>query len=354
MSALICGIQQIGIGVSDMTAAFAWYRKHFGMDVRVFQEAAEAPLMKAYTGQAVQARNATLAINMQGGGGMEIWQFTSRTPTGPAAPICIGDYGIFAARIKSRDVAASHRQFVQAGLDVMSPVQPDPAGRPHFFLRDPYGNVFDIVGSDTWFTKNNRHLTGGVVGCQIGVSDIDKARTLYGDVLGYTKVVYEKEGVFDDLAAIRPEGNTRVRRVLLALEQPGRGGFGPLFGASEIELVKVFDRFPVPVFKDRYWGDLGFIHLCFDVRNMPSLEGACNQAGFPFVVDSMNSFDMGEASGQFSYVEDPDGTLIEFVEAHKVPIMKKWNWYLDLRKRPADKPLPRWMIRAMGLNRVKD
>ena len=32
---------------------------------------------------------------------------------------------------------------------------------------------------------------------------------------------------------------------------------------------------------------------------------------------------MGEAAGHFSYIQDPDGTLIEFVETHKVPILKK-------------------------------
>lgn len=352
MNARINGIQQVGIGVGDMATAWSWYRKYFGMDIPVFQEAAEAPLMNAFTGGAVQSRNATLAINLQGGGGMEIWQFTSRAPTAPAQPVRLGDYGMFAARIKSRDVVASHRQFAAAGLAGLTPVLNDPASRPHFFVSDPFGNRFDIVSSDSWFTRNNRHLTGGVAGCIIGVSDIDKARRLYSDVLGYSRVVYEAEGVFEDLAGARPEGNTRVRRILLAHENQGRGGFSPLFGATQIELVKVLDRFPVPAFKDRFWGDLGFIHLCFDVHGMAALEERCKSAGFPFVVDSMNSFDMGDASGHFSYIQDPDGTLIEFVETHRVPIMKKWNWYLDLRKRPIDKPLPRLLIRALGLNRV--
>ena len=31
---------------------------------------------------------------------------------------------------------------------------------------------------------------------------------------------------------------------------------------------------------------------------------------------------MGDAAGQFAYIEDPDGTLIEFVETHKVPLVK--------------------------------
>jgi hypothetical protein len=63
---------------------------------------------------------------------------------------------------------------------------------------------------------------------------------------------------------------------------------------------------------------------------------------------------MGEAAGHFSYIEDPDGALIEFVETHKIPILKKLGWYLDLRKRNPEKPLPNWMLKALGLNRVKD
>ena len=63
---------------------------------------------------------------------------------------------------------------------------------------------------------------------------------------------------------------------------------------------------------------------------------------------------MGEAAGHFSYIEDPDGTLIEFVETHKIPILKKIGWYLDLTKRDALRPLPRWMLKSMGLNRKKD
>ena len=80
----------------------------------------------------------------------------------------------------------------------------------------------------------------------------------------------------------------------------------------------------------------------------------CASKGFPFTVDSSNSFDMGEASGRFSYIEDPDGTLIEFVETHKVPVMKKFGWYLNLKNRKPEKDLPKWMIKTMGLNKIKD
>jgi hypothetical protein len=41
------------------------------------------------------------------------------------------------------------------------------------------------------------------------------------------------------------------------------------------------------------------------------------------------------------------------VETKKIPILKKLGWYLDLRKRPMEKPLPKWMLKSMGLNRKK-
>jgi hypothetical protein len=63
---------------------------------------------------------------------------------------------------------------------------------------------------------------------------------------------------------------------------------------------------------------------------------------------------MGEAAGQFTYCEDPDGTLIEFVKTRRLPILKKFGWYLDLGKRDVSKPLPDWMLKSMRFQRVKD
>lgn len=350
-SYIISGIQQVGIGVPDVEAAWAWYRRHFGMDVPVFQEAAEAPLMTPYTGGVVQSRTATLAINMQGGGGFEIWQFTSRPTEPPDIEVQLGDLGLFATRMKTQGVAALHRQFQVASLDGLTDLHLDPSGSPHFFVRDPHGLPFQVVPSEAWFSSG-QHLAGGPVGCLIGVSDIEDARRLYTGILGYDEVIYDETGTFDDFAGL-PGGDGQVRRVLLGHTAPRQGPFSRLFGPTQLELVQALDRTPRRIYADRFWGDLGFIHLCFDVVGMDALQRRCEAAGFPFTVDSATSFDMGEAAGRFSYVEDPDGTLIEFVETHKVPILKKLGWYLDLRNRDPKKPLPTFMLKAMGLNRVK-
>ena len=63
---------------------------------------------------------------------------------------------------------------------------------------------------------------------------------------------------------------------------------------------------------------------------------------------------MGGASGHFSYIEDPDGTLIEFVEIHRIPIHKKLGWYLNLTRRHTERALPTWLLKLLSFNRVKE
>jgi hypothetical protein len=123
--------------------------------------------------------------------------------------------------------------------------------------------------------------------------------------------------------------------------------------------VQALERTPRKLYEGRYWGDPGFIQVCFDIRNMESLGKHCASLGHPFTVDTTqqfregSSFDMGDAAGQFAYIEDPDGTLIEFVETHKVPLVKKLGLSINLQKRDPRKPLPRWMLKALSLMRVK-
>jgi len=133
MKKYISGIQQIGIGVTNVKEAFNWYRLNFGMDIPIFEEAAEANLMLPYTGGKPQSRHAILAINLKGGGGFEIWQYTSRKPEPAKFDIQLGDYGIFCTRIKTADVHKSYSFFKSNKLNLLSEVVKDPNGDEHFF-----------------------------------------------------------------------------------------------------------------------------------------------------------------------------------------------------------------------------
>ncbi len=348
----ITGIQQVGIGVDDVQEAWQWYRKHFGMDIAVFEDEAVAELMLHYTEGKTRKRHAVLAMNMQSGGGFEVWQHTGKKPKHPDFEPKLGDLGIFVAKVKSSDPAKAYAKMRSTQSNLLGDLQKAPDDSSHFFIKDPYRNIFQITQNDYIFQKTPA-VTGGIYGVIIGVSNMEESFKVYQDILGYDTVVYDETGVFKDFLSL-PGGDRKVRRVLLKHPEKRTGGFAPLFGPSVIELVQLTGETGRKIYQDRIWGDPGFIHICFDTIGMDALREEVKQKGFPFTVDSAESFDMGEAAGHFAYISDPDGTPIEFVETHKVPVLKKLGIYINLKKRDPNKSLPRWIIAAMRFKRFKD
>ncbi len=351
MQEVITGIQQVGIGVTDAEEAKHLYKELFGMNVLIFDDNAAASLMTDYTGREVHNRRAILSLNMSGGGGFEIWQYTSRKPSMHASMPALGDTGIFAVKIKARNVSTAHAHFSRLSGVKVSALMDSPDDRKHFWITDRYGNHFNMVEGDEWFQTDDK-VCGGVVGAVIGVSNMTKALHFYRDVMGMTEVVYSGTAPMLDTPVDSEPGRV-FHRVLLKKQVANRGAFSKLLGAVQIELVEAKDRNPHKIYHDRYWGDCGFIHLCFDVLNMDSLKSLSFSSGYPFTVDSAHSFAMGSSTGRFCYVEDPDGTLIELVETHKVPVYEKLGLYFNLKKRKRDTPLPGWMINMLALNKIR-
>ncbi|MGQ1891820.1 VOC family protein [Thermophagus sp. OGC60D27] len=348
----ICGIQQVGIGLKNAKEAWRWYRRAFGMDIGVFEDTATARLMHHYTNGQDCERYAALAMNMEGGGGFEVWQHTQMAPSAPHFDVRLGDTGIFIVKMKCRDLTTAFERHKSMGINLLSDPIQNPAGQWHYYLADPYHNIFEVIEHDNYFMAQ-QSVTGGVTGVVIGVSDVDRAREVYADILQYDEVKFDETGTFDDFQSL-PGGGEKFRRVLLGHSQPRMGPFSKLLGPSTIELVQPLDRAPRKIFENRIWGELGFIHICFDITGMEALQKECESKGFSFTVNSANSFDMGNAAGHFSYISDPDGTPIEFVETHKLPIIEKLGWYINLKKRDPNKSLPDWMVKTLRFSRVKD
>lgn len=352
MDSVICGIQQVGIGVADVKEAFGWYINAFGCDIKILDDDGVAERMLPYTGGKPQPRHAILAINLRGGGGFEIWQPKGRALRYPAEKPRLGDIGIFACKVKSSDIERSYSHLQQLqGATLCGKIEQNPAGRKHFFLYDPYDNLFEVE-EDNYIFSNVDKPTGGANGVIIGVCDIDKSAAFYGKLLGYDTVEYDETGIFDDLKNIRG-GEKKLRRMMIKPSAPLQGPLCEIMGTSHIELVQASDMQPVRLYENRWWGDPGFIHLCFDIRNMAGIKKTAEALGHPFVCDSGADFQMGEADGHFTYVEDPDGTLIEFVETFKIPILKKLGIYLHLKNKDDRKPLPRYITKALKFLRVK-
>jgi len=353
MSKHIGGIQQVGIGTSDLKKDWKWYRKHFGMDIRIFEDAAEAPLMIQYTGGEVQKRVAALAMNMQGGGGFEIWQYVSRKPQPADFPITLRERGIIAIKMKTKSASEAYEKLRKNGVNVLTSLGKDPGDSKHFYVADPQGNLFDISEGEEFF-KASKSPTAGVYGAVIGVSDMEASLRFYREMLGFDRVLSDDTGVFADYSGLAGS-NEKFRRVILGKSEMPLGPFAPLLGTNRVELLQSLEGRGKRIYENRYWGDLGFIHMCFDVQDMSGLKAKGAELGYPFTVDSADSFDMGKAAGRFGYVEDPDGSLIEFVETHKLPIVEKWGWFLNLKKRgDQGKSLPHWLLNCFRFNRVKD
>lgn len=349
---LIYGIQQIGVGVDNVEKGFRWYGTLLGADLCIFDDDNEATYMAKYMGGKPRQKRAILAMNAQGGSGYEIWQHTGRTPLKIEKPLNIGDLGINVAKIKSKNIQSSFNRLRDSGARVLTEVLREPDGQQGFYIKDPWDNILHIKEFDSWRVDKGIDV-GGIFGATLGVSNIDTTSKIFRDLLGYDQVIYDETAQFDDLAGL-PNGEGKFRRLLLAHEDNRTGGFSPLLGKSQIELVQALDYTPKKLFEGRFWGDIGFIHLCFDIKNMKKLVEECKEAGFPFQVLSSEEFDMGDANGHWGYIEDPDGTLIEFVETHKVPLVKKINWSIKLKNRDPHKPLPNWLLNAMAVTkRVK-
>lgn len=333
---VICGIQQVGIGVSNFVEAWRWYYDNFGFEVKIVDDEGVAERMLPYTGGKPQPRRSGIAVNIRGGGGFEIWQPKERELNYLKEPVRLGDLGILIAKVKTADVETAYNTFINKGLNVLSEIHTSPTGYRHFFMKDPYDNLFQIEEDDYVFV-NEKKTTGGANGAVIGVSDMERSLPFYMKLLEYDKVVMDETRVFDDLQSL-PGGEQKVRRVILERSKPIEGPLSGIMGTSRLELIQA----EVPgkkLYEGRYWGDPGFIHLCFDVRNMEAVKAETEAMGHPFVCDSGADFGMGEANGHFTYVEDPDGTLIEFVETFKIPIIKKLGLYLNLAKKDDHKQL---------------
>lgn len=349
---VICGIQQVGIGVASVADSWSWYRRYFGVDIKILGDEGVAERMLPYTGGKPQPRYAVLAVNLRGGSGFEIWEPRGRKLKYLQEEALLGDYGILVCKVKCPDADAAYRRFREMDARLLTPVTVSPAGKRHFYLKDPWNNLFEVVEDDYVFVRE-RKVTGGGNGAVLGVSDMDRSIHFYGKLMEFDRIISDETGVFDDLKGV-PGGERRFRRVLLGRSRPIQGPLCEVMGTGYIELLQCLDAEPKKLYEGRFWGDPGFIHLCFDVRNMAAVKADCEALGHPFVCDSGADFGMGDADGHFTYIEDPDGTLIEFVETFKIPVLKKWGIYLNLKNRDDYKPVPRWITKSLRFLRVKE
>ena len=114
----------------------------------------------------------------------------------------LGALGIYACKIKSRDVRAAYGQLSKAsGARIVTPVTKNPAGGEHFFLYDPWNNLFEVESDSYVFLDEDKNLGGGN-GAVLGVTDMDRSVKFYSTLMDYDKIEYDVTGVQADLEGV--------------------------------------------------------------------------------------------------------------------------------------------------------
>ncbi|HMB63389.1 MAG TPA: hypothetical protein VKN36_09975 [Eudoraea sp.] len=168
---MINGIQQMGIGVLDAKRVFNWYRIVLGFDILVFEDESVARLMVRYTDGVPMERYALLAMNLMGGGGLEIWQFKHRTPRPPGEQPAPGDLGINAMKIRAANVKEVHSNVRGQNNVVVSKIHSSDQYPSFIYFKDPWQNWVQIVEDPYQFCRT-KFASGGVMGAVISVSDM--------------------------------------------------------------------------------------------------------------------------------------------------------------------------------------
>lgn len=345
----IHGIQHVGVAVADMDRTLPLYRNWFGLNIPFFDGIQAAPLMQVFTNDTVISKRASMVMNLQGGSAMEVIQATSFKPKPLPSDFMLGDLGIFAVHMRTHEPHKALQSFENNSLK--PGMSKDPLGKQRFVIQDP-DQLFYIAREDHQVYAPSGSVLGGVGGLSIGVSDIEKSKHFYA-LLGFDQVLYEGQGVYDDLKGF-PGGDQDVQRVILTSSQVAKGPFGAVIGYSLIELICTPLRVGQKIFRGRIWGDVGFVHIGLDVVDMRGLAAQLAQKNIQLQCDSQAALSMGKTQVHCAYICDPDGVLIELIEVYKIPLIEKWGIFLNVHGKKAGKALPNWLIRLLRFSRIKD
>ena len=147
----------------------------------------------------------------------------------------------------------------------------------------------------------------------IGVSDMDRSLKFYGELLGFTEVMFDYTGSLPGMEKVTGKPETKARVVMLKNQNTGPLGLGMI---KLVHLLAPDKPEPCTVGDTTIWGDIGIAEVCFNVR--PSVEKVFAQLmekGLKVCVTPASSpFPPYDTVAHYAYLRDPDNGLLEFVD----------------------------------------
>lgn len=274
-------IEQIGIGVSNIEKSKTIY-KQLGFYITFTEvEGYAYEGMNIYTkNNKLLKRKSTILGGKNNFGHIELIQPLEKIRF-PEKNIKYGDIGIYKIKVKtSKNI---NNLLNIEGVNILD--------KENNIIQDPDKNIIEISSDRS--TKGSE-----VYGFTIGVSDYKKTISFYENLGFKMENIETSESGFKD-TQIFEGGDRNITRVTMKKNK------------TLIEIVQVNNEKVSNIFSNRFWGDIGYVHIGFQYE-----QEYFNKNNMIKTVDSGNNFWMGNINAMFCYAEDPDKILVEFTKVY--------------------------------------
>jgi len=142
----------------------------------------------------------------------------------------------------------------------------------------------------------------------LGVSDVEASIRFYAE-LGFTDVVFDYTGELGGLSTLTGHPTTNARVVYLRSANP------TVLGRASIKLVHLTNRRQPPLPDGFAYGEPGICEVCIHVKEYEAFHHRLVNSDHTVLMEPNDQ--ILEPDGThcgLSYVEDPDGAKIEFIE----------------------------------------
>ncbi len=310
---MISGFQHVGMGVLDMDRTYSFYKRLMGFKLKLNDHQRFEKEMEPIIGDLVEMR-ILMAMNVAGGGAIELVQHTSTPVREPAEPVQWGDIGVLEVGFKAFMLDALYADLQSKGVQFLTPVKSmelsEGGTLRYAYLRDPDGLLLQLVEEP----GGRRPVVGGVNHAAIGVSDMAKARDFYSRIAGFNQLLHSD----DDVSGMDEITGGKKTQMAILKQPEGLPANLPVIGSGAVKLVHTPGYAGKHTFEGRRWGDLGCMEIALDVTGLQDVYGGMLAAGAESYCPPTR-IDMGSGSiGSFAYVNDPDGNILEMVDVEKV------------------------------------
>jgi len=321
---MINGIQHIGIGVVNRDKTYNFYNNALGFSVPMSKNTGKCTGMLPVIGKD-EERNVIISLNPHGGGLIEIFQYITKTPLPIPDEVDFSYNGFLFFGVKVKNIEKS--------LDTISKFNGEAVTHSNYFtpmkdhnwnaaifrdLDGIYGMALEYPESNIGYGSGKSKI-GGVEYVGIGVSHLKESIDFYSNILGYDDIIYTYEGNCPEWDTILGKGR-KIKRALLRKSSKPHGLFRHFLGGGMIELIEVEGNKKKHNYEKRNWGDIGFMEVCFDVSNINETLEELTKNGAKVIIPPHTQYMGLNTNATFSYIKDPDGSMLEFADIASLPV----------------------------------